>query len=363
MGASGRACGRPRLVLAYTPMEDVAVRIDTATDGDARAWNEFVSSQPQASGYHVWGWRTVFERAFRHEPIYLIARCGDAVAGVLPLVSIKSVLFGRTLTSLPFVNYGGVLAADEDTAQALVDAAGDLARSMRCAHVELRHAGRRFPALPCKQHKVAMRLPLNGVSWERLDKKVRNQIRKAEKSGLTAQTGGAELLDDFYRVFARNMRDLGTPVYSKALFEEVLRVFPDNAHVHVIRLQDTPVGAAVTYHAGGMMEMPWASSVRDYNSLCPNHLLYWSIIQFAAATGHAVLDFGRSTPGEGTFKFKEQWGAQPLALHWEYVLAAGEAMPDVSPANPKFQAAIEIWKRLPLPLATRIGPHVVRGIP
>ena len=227
----------------------------------------------------------------------------------------------------------------------------------------MRHAGRRFPALPCKQHKVAMRLPLNGVSWERLDKKVRNQIRKAEKSGLTAQAGGAELLDDFYRVFARNMRDLGTPVYSRSLFEEVLRVFPDNAHVHVIRLQDTPVGAAVTYHAGGMMEMPWASSVRDYNSLCPNHLLYWSIIQFAAATGHAVLDFGRSTPGEGTFKFKEQWGAQPLALHWEYVLAAGEAMPDVSPANPKFQAAIEIWKRLPLPLATRIGPHVVRGIP
>jgi hypothetical protein len=111
------------------------------------------------------------------------------------------------------------------------------------------------------------------------------------------------------------------------------------------------------------MEMPWASSVRDYNALCPNHLLYWSIIQFAAAKGHAVLDFGRSTPGEGTFKFKEQWGARPLPLHWEYVLAEGTPMPDVSPANPKFQAAIEIWKRLPLPLATRIGPHVVRGIP
>lgn len=344
-------------------MEAVAVRIDTATEGDARAWDAFVASRPQASGYHPWGWRTVFERAFRHEPIYLIARRAEAIVGVLPLVAIKSVLFGRTLTSLPFVNYGGVIADDDDAGHALVAAAGALARSRRCGHVELRHAGRRFPALPCKQHKVAMRLSLDGASWERLDKKVRNQIRKAEKSGLTAQTGGAELLGDFYRVFARNMRDLGTPVYAKALFEEVLRVFPDHTDVHVVRLRGAAVGAALTYHAGGTMEMPWASSVREYNALCPNHLLYWSIIQFAAARGHAVLDFGRSTPGEGTFKFKEQWGAQPLPLHWEYVLADGMPLPDVSPANPKFQAAIEIWKRLPLPVATRIGPHVVRGIP
>lgn len=340
-----------------------AVSITTASRRDAPLWDAFVATQPQASGYHAWGWRTVFERAFRHEPIYLIARRGADPAGVLPLVAIRSILFGRTLTSLPFVNYGGVLTSDDGVAQALVDASRDLAHRLGCGHVELRHTDRRFPALPCKQHKVAMRLPLGDVSWDRLDKKVRNQIRKAEKSGLTAQSGGAELLGDFYRVFARNMRDLGTPVYTRTMFEEVLRVFPDHANVHVIRLHGAAVGAAVTYRAGGMMEMPWASSVRDYNVLCPNHLLYWTIIQFAAAMGQRVLDFGRSTPGEGTFKFKEQWGARPLALHWEYVLAEGAPMPDVSPANPKFQAAIEIWKRLPLPLATRIGPHVVRGIP
>jgi FemAB-related protein (PEP-CTERM system-associated) len=340
-----------------------AVSITTASPRDAHPWDAFVGTHAQASGYHAWGWRTVFERAFKHEPIYLIARRGADMVGVLPLVAIRSVLFGRTLTSLPFVNYGGVVASDDRIAQALVDASRDLARDLGCGHVELRHTDRRFAALPCKQHKVAMRLALDSVSWERLDKKVRNQIRKAEKSGLTAHSGGAELLDEFYRVFARNMRDLGTPVYARTMFEEVLRVFPGQAHVHVIRLQGIAVGAAVTYRTGGVMEMPWASSVRDYNVLCPNHLLYWTIIQFAAARGQRVLDFGRSTPGEGTFKFKEQWGARPLALHWEYVLAEGAPMPDVSPANPKFQAAIEIWKRLPLPLATRIGPHVVRGIP
>jgi hypothetical protein len=161
-------------------MDDVAVRIDTATDGDARAWDAFVASCSQASGYHLWGWRAVFERAFRHEAIYLIARRAEVIVGVLPLVAIRSMFFARTLTSLPFVNYGGVIADDQHAGQALVHAAGALARSRGCGHVELRHADRRFPALPCKQHKVAMRLaPSVGSDWTR-----RCGIRSARRKSL-----------------------------------------------------------------------------------------------------------------------------------------------------------------------------------
>ena len=340
-----------------------AVSIATASAGDARLWDEFVESQPQASGYHAWGWRTVFERAFRHEAIYLMARRGDSIVGVLPLVAIKSLLFGRTLTSLPFVNYGGVVASDERIGQALVDAATDVARRLRCEHVELRHVERRFPALPCKRHKVAMLVQVSDAGWARLDKKVRNQIRKAQKSGLTTERGGAELLGDFYEVFARNMRDLGTPVYSKVLFEEVLREFPQRAVVHIVRHEGTAVAAALTYRTGGALEMPWASSVRDYNTLCPNHLLYWDVIQSAAEGGCARVDLGRSTPGAGPFLFKEQWGARPVSLHWEYSLVARDALPDTSPANPKYAAMIALWKGLPLSVANRIGPPLVRQIP
>jgi FemAB-related protein (PEP-CTERM system-associated) len=267
------------------------------------------------------------------------------------------------MTSLPFLTYGGVLAGSDATARALIDRAGEEARARRCRHVELRHVGRRFEDLPCKQHKVVMHLAVGPGLWEQLDRKVRNQIRKAEKSGLSALSGGVELVDEFYTVFARNMRDLGTPVYGRRLFEEVLRTFPDQTRLVVVRLGGRPAAAGLTYRSGTSVQVPWASSIRDFNSLCPNHLLYWHIIEAAVAEGATTLDFGRSTPNEGTYKFKAQWGAVPVPLHWEYVLLDGGEMPDASRKNPKFQAAIRVWQRCPQWLANRVGPHIVRAIP
>jgi len=339
------------------------VVVDIATDIDAEIWDRFVASHPQASGYHLWGWRRVFKRALGHDSIYLAARDRGRIAGVLPLVHIKSSLFGRSLTSLAFLNYGGIVADSEAAASAMITAAADLARRTRCRHVELRHKHRQFPDLPARQHKVAMLLKLGPGMWDRLDRKVRNQIRKAQKSDLTAERGDRQLLNDFYEVFARNMRDLGTPVYSPRLFAEVLDAFPDRAALHVVRMGRKPVAAGLTYRTGQTIEVPWASSVREYNHLCPNHLLYWSIIEATIQSGGDVLDFGRSTPHEGTYKFKEQWGAESVPLHWEYVLTNGDTLPNVGPSNPKYHLMIEAWKKLPLKVATALGPHVVRGIP
>ena len=342
---------------------DHAVSVTAAAEADRLAWDAFVTANPGAAGYHEWAWRTVVERAFGHECLYLMAREHGRVTGVLPLVAIRSRLFGRTMTSLPFLNYGGVLASDHDTAEALLQTAGELARARGCRHIELRHFDRQFPDLPYKHHKVTMRMPLQAGMWDRIDRKVRNQIRKAEKSQLTLQRGGAELLADFYPVFARNMRDLGTPVYSRRLFEEVLRAFPERTRILSVRLNGAPIAAGLTYRTGALVEVPWASSIRDYNSLCPNHLLYWGAIEAAVAEGCTTFDFGRSTPDEGTYKFKEQWGASPVPLHWEYCLLHDGGLPDQSPKNPKFRLMIETWKRCPLWLTNAIGPHIVRSIP
>jgi FemAB-related protein (PEP-CTERM system-associated) len=347
---------------------ELTVSIATASDRDD--WEQFVAACGDAAGYHAWDWQRVFENAFGHRCIYLIARhpsttlgASGAVAGVLPLVQIKSRLFGNTLTSLPFLNYGGVMAAGPDAGAALVARARSEAAARRCDHVELRHVAAQFPNLPSKQHKVSMRLPLAPNMFDALDRKVRNQIRKAEKSGLEVERGGLELIPEFYTVFARNMRDLGTPVYARRLFEEVARTFPDRSRLHVIRLQGEPVAAGFTYRTPHMVQLPWASSIREFNPLCPNVLLYWDAIQYAQSVGAPVFDMGRSTPNEGTFKFKAQWGAAPVPLHWEYELLTNGALPNVSPANPKFQLAIAFWQKLPLAVTTRVGPMIVRAIP
>jgi FemAB-related protein (PEP-CTERM system-associated) len=339
------------------------VRVEETTAAGRERWDAFVGSQRGAAGYHEWAWRGVFERSFGHTCIYLVAKRGEAIDGVLPLVEVRSLLFGRFMTSLPFVNYGGVLAVADDTARALSDTAREIAQSRGCRHVELRHLGRRFADVPARQHKVGMHLALAPDMWVGLDRKVRNQVRKAEKSALVVERGGVELVPDFYQVFARNMRDLGTPVYPRRFFDEIFQAFPGRTRAIVVRGERQPVAAGISYRTGATVEMPWASSLREFNSLCPNHLLYWHAIETAVAEGCETFDFDRSTPGGGTFKFKEQWGAEPVPLHWEYPYLEGAELPDQGPTNPKFQAAIAMWQRMPLGLANALGPRIVRGIP
>ena len=201
------------------------------------------------------------------------------------------------------------------------------------------------------------------AQWKGLNAKVRNQVRKAEKSNLQVERGGIELLRDFYAVFCRNMRDLGTPVYGMAFFEAILKTFPSSTAVFVVRLDERPIAAGIASGFKEMIEVPWASSLRECRNLCPNMLLYWKVISFAIEQGFTRFDFGRSTPGEGTHKFKEQWGATAVPLSWEYWTGNTQGLPDMSPKNPKYERAIELWKRLPMAVANRLGPSIVRNIP
>jgi FemAB-related protein (PEP-CTERM system-associated) len=341
--------------------------IEVRQDSGESDWNAYVQQQPRASGYHLWAWRRVFEQAFGRECVYLSAVEGGRIVGVLPLVVFDSLIFGRFAVSLPFVNYGGTVADRPEIAGRLLDEAAAVATARRLRHVELRHLDAQFPdRLPAKRHKVAMLLPLAETAdalWLKIDRKVRNQVRKAEKSGLTAIQGGPELAGEFYEVFARNMRDLGTPVYSRRFFEKVLAELPGQAETFVVRLGTVPIAGSVTFRWRQVTEVPWASSLREHRALCPNMLLYWTMLKRAVETGSGTFDFGRSTPNESTFHFKSQWGASGTPFAWEYWLANGGVLPDQSPANPKFQLAIESWKRLPLWVTNRLGPHIVRSIP
>lgn len=330
-------------------------------------WDAYVISNPSASNYHRYAWRDVIENSFGHSCHYLAAKdSSGGIVGVLPLVFMQSKLFGRFLVSLPFFNYGGLLCDSREIGDTLLAEACVLRKELGAEHVELRHTDPWPGDLPAKQHKVCMALELAGdveAQWMGFNAKLRNQVRKAEKSGCLTKTGGTELLSDFYAVFVRNMRDLGTPVYAHSLFAEVLAAFPEDSCIIAVHLDGKPVAAGLITWFRDTVEIPWAASIRDYNPLCPNNLLYWTALQYALDIGCKRFDFGRSTPGEGTFKFKEQWGAKPIQLSWQYLLPEGALLPELNTKNPKFEMAIRLWQKLPLQVTKVLGPHIVKNIP
>lgn len=334
---------------------------------DEAAWEQFVQSRQEACGYHTAAWGGLISRVFGHTTYYLMARDQEGqIRGVLPMVFMKSPWFGRFLTSMPFFNYGGVLFESTEARDALLDAAAEMARGLEATHIELRQAAPLEIGWPVRSHKVSMRLELS-QRYEDLLKafpsKLRSQVRRGEKEGMTSRLGGLELLNDFYQVFARNMRDLGTPVYGKGFFREILRSFSKEARICAVYLADRPVAAGFVIGFRQILEIPWASSDRRYARLAPNMVLYNAVLQYACAEGYREFDFGRSTINSGTYRFKEQWGAKPLTLYWYYWLSEGTKLPELNPQNPKYQLGIRMWQHLPVPVTQFVGPAIVKYLP
>jgi FemAB-related protein (PEP-CTERM system-associated) len=312
-------------------------------------------------------WLTVLREGLGHKTYCLEALAGEKTRGVLPLAYVRSLLFGRFLVSLPYLNHGGVWADDVAAANLLIDQAVRLADSLGVRYLELRHGqALDHPYLSQRMSsKVHMQLPLPSSAdelWKRFDCKVRNQVRKGQKSGLKVEWGGQPLLADFFMVFSRNMRDLGTPTYGKRLFSSILKQFPREAELCVVHADHKPVAAAMLLHGQGVTEVPSASSLREFNHTCANMLLYWQLLERAIQRCQAVFDFGRSSRESPTYRFKEQWGATESPAHWQYFIRKG-SIGDMRPENPRFRRLIKLWRHLPVPLTRLIGPCIVRGIP
>ncbi len=337
------------------------------TDADVLAWDTFVLKSPLSTGYHLHGWRRIIEDAFGHETHYLAVKGWDGVVqGIVPLVLLDSRVFGRFLVSLPFVNYGGLVAESQSVRSLLEAYTIEQAKALKAEHIELRHEEETNISWIASERKVSMRLSLPST-YELLQKefpsKLRSQVRRAQKEGMTARVGGRECLDEFYAVFSRCMRDLGTPVYAKAFFSKILDIFPKESQICVVSHGGAPVAAGFLHGFRCSLEIPWAASDKRYNKLAPNMLLYATVLEYACQQGFQTFDFGRSTPDSGTYRFKEQWGAKPKQLHWYYWTNDGRPLPQLNPQNPKYALAIRLWQKLPLIVANVIGPHIVKHLP
>jgi FemAB-related protein (PEP-CTERM system-associated) len=295
-----------------------------------------------------------------------MASCGKEVQGVLPLVAVKSWLFGRFLVSLPIFSYGGVLASTAQAREALLARAVEIAREMKARHVELRQGS------PCDvgwhdlTPKVTMevRLPASvNELWNSLSAKLRKRIRYARKHGLRSQWGGSEAVEDFYHVFSVNMRNLGTPVYPREWFENIHRHLPAGIRILTLLDEGRPVAGAFLTVFRSTLELPWAVSLPDSRVKFAPLLLYWSLLEYALEQGFAAVDLGRCTPGSGTHTFKRHWPCEQRPLHWYYWLAPGVPLAELRPDSPRFRLATAAWKRLPLLVANSLGPRVVRWFP
>jgi len=316
---------------------------------------------------HDLRWLNVLRRGLGHLPLVVEARQADRLVGLLPLALVKSPWFGRFLVSLPYVNSAGLIVQQGNIESSLIDRAARLADELKVRYLELRNERELVHAALTDKNtsKVHMRLALPPTADDLMasfKSKLRSQLKGALKHEFDVRWGSRELLDDFYQVFSRNMRDLGTPVYPRRFFAEILDEFAGDAELCVLRLGSQVAAAALLVHGRTITEVPSASSLRSLNSTGANMAMYWHLLVRAIERGQPTFDFGRSTEGSSTFKFKAQWGAQPSPAVWQYHVRQGSARA-MRPDSGKFGLAIRLWQRLPLWLANAVGPAIVRGIP
>jgi FemAB-related protein (PEP-CTERM system-associated) len=335
---------------------------------DETRWDAFVHGHPGATPYHLTAWRRVLESAFPVRPTYLIATRGAKVVGVMAMTRQKSVLFGDRYTSLPFCTYGGPLASDAEAEQRLLDAAADHVSRARAQYLEIRND--RVPVYSdgcgggswvVSQRKVGVVVRTDDAPdrlLQRMDKTRRYDIRTAQKHQLGFQLTGCDRPDAFYDVFARSMRDLGTPVYPKSFFRAIAAHMGSVFGFAFASSQGKTIAAGLIARWRDTLEIPLMGALRTHRALAPTPFLYWKLMEHASLSGLGVCDFGRCTRGSGTHKFKLKFGGVEQSLPWIYFLPHGRVLPSLNREAPRLQSLVRAWQHLPLWVANSVGPMV-----
>jgi FemAB-related protein (PEP-CTERM system-associated) len=340
------------------------IRCDATHDA---IWNGFVAASDRASFYHRAEWRRINEECFGHRTCYLGALDGDRIVGILPLVQVKSRLFGNIGCSLPFVNYGGPCGVDDEVERALLRASEAVAGEWGVDYLEMRSTRPLGEQYPCSMHKVSMTLELQPDPeqvFAAYKGDHRKDIRRAYKYGFVARFGTLDLLDDFYAVLRESWRDLGTPIYAQSYMRRVLEAFPASTRICVVHAEDgTPAAGAFIGEHNGTVEGLWLGTRGQYRRQMVGYVLYWELIRDACLRGQSRFHLGRSTAESGSEQFKRKWNASPKQLYWQYLLRNGAGIPQLNVRNPKYHLAIAAWRKLPVGVTERIGPLIARSIP
>ncbi len=335
-----------------------------ADSAQASRWDAYVGGCRSATFFHRAGWQRLIEDVFRHRAHFLYAERAERIEGVLPLAHVRSLVFGNKLLSLPFAVYGGVAADTAEAATALEDAAQTLARRLEVDHLELRNVAARHPDWPTQDLYVTFRKEiLDSVEANLLaiPRKQRAMVRKGIKNELRSEIDAAP--DRFFALYADNVRRHGTPGLPRRYFEALQRVFgADCESLTVVDTNGQPVSSVLSFYFRDEVLPYYAGDAVTARDLAANDFKYWELMRRACERGLKLFDYGRSKQGTGSFAFKKNWGFEPQPLHYEYRLYRGDAIPQNNPLNPRYRALIALWRRLPLPVANLIGPHLARSL-
>lgn len=339
--------------------------VDCAPELENR-WDSYVANASEGCFYHLYGWRRINDAVFGHRTFCLAAMKGDGIIGVLPVVYMKSRLFGKVMCSMPFVNYGGICADSEEAESGLLEAAEDLVSRTGAKYLEFRGARKYRRDLPTSKKKVSMTARLESdpeTIWQTYRTKHRTNIRRAYKNGFSTRSGGLDLLDEFYDVLSESWRNLGTPIYRKKYFQRILEEFPDKTALFVVSGAGEPLAAAFNGYYRNIVEGMWAGTRGDGRRMQATYVLYWDMVKDACRRGCRLYHFGRSTANSGGEQFKNKWNMERRQLYWQYALPASAEMPELNVDNPRFQVAIRAWRRMPVGLTRLLGPLVAGSIP
>jgi len=335
-----------------------------ARPDDATRWDAYVLAAPEATFFHRFGWRAIIEDVFRHRTHYLVAERGGAIAGVLPLAEVRSMLFGHSLASLPFAVYGGPVADDATAQQALIDAAVERAKACGAAHLELRNLTARCPDWPRQDLYVTFRKTISSDPDENMlaiPRKQRAMVRKGIKNGLSSAIDDS--VDRFFRLYADNMHRHGTPPFPRAYFERLRAEFGKDCELlTVVDAKRQPVSGVISFYFRDEVLPYYAGDTVAARDLAANDFKYWELMRRAGERGVRIFDYGRSKRDSGSYDFKKNWGFEPAPLAYEFHLIKRQSVPQNNPANPKYRTFIALWRRLPIGVANAIGPHIVRAL-
>jgi FemAB-related protein (PEP-CTERM system-associated) len=340
--------------------------VELADEEMARRWDECVQCAPEATVYHLAGWKRVMERTFGHEAHYLLAVEQDQVRGVLPLLHIKSRLAGHYLTSPS----GGMCCLDEQAAGALLAWAKELVRTVRASYLILRDSYRQWddPDLVTNKDHCTLVARLS-PDWEEVVKGIKRKERQLTHQGLRAGASvvdGVGQLGRFYLAYARAMRDKGTPTPGIRFFQNTLDQFPAHMRLLVVHREDQVLGGGIIAPFRDTVHCAWAGVLHEFRDLRPSHLLYWETMAFGSANGCRWVDFGRSLWGSGSFAFKRSWGGEPRQIYQQYYLNDISHPPAVGGGREDeaaYRLFVRIWRRLPLPVAEVLGPQLRKRMP